>query len=118
MGAQIVIWTFYDQVVEVEKGWVEQEFVLLIAKWSRVAKWVNILQDNAFIVHPTDAYLIKEHLKPNPLLWVATLLLFKTMLEIFSRNKHSWGHILSRVRPFYEWAVSNQERFMQRSLFV
>ncbi len=30
MGAQIVIWTFYDQVVKVEKGWVEQEFVLLI----------------------------------------------------------------------------------------
>ncbi len=49
VGAQIVIWTFYDQVVKVEKGWVEQEFVLLIiniAKWNRVAKWVNILQDN------------------------------------------------------------------------
>jgi hypothetical protein len=30
VGAQIVIWTFYDQVVKVEKGWVEQEFVLLI----------------------------------------------------------------------------------------
>jgi hypothetical protein len=30
LGAQIVIWTFYDQVVKVEKGWVEQEFVLLI----------------------------------------------------------------------------------------
>jgi len=30
MGAQIVIWTFYAQVVKVEKGWVEQEFVLLI----------------------------------------------------------------------------------------
>jgi hypothetical protein len=29
-GAQIVIWTFYDQAVKVEKGWVEQEFVLLI----------------------------------------------------------------------------------------
>jgi len=28
--AQIVIWTFYDQVVKVEKGRVEQEFVLLI----------------------------------------------------------------------------------------
>jgi hypothetical protein len=28
--AQIVIWTFYDQVVKVEKGWVEQEFVLLL----------------------------------------------------------------------------------------
>jgi hypothetical protein len=25
-----VIWTFYDQVVKVETGWVEQEFVLLI----------------------------------------------------------------------------------------
>jgi hypothetical protein len=25
-----VIWTFFDQVVKVEKGWVEQEFVLLI----------------------------------------------------------------------------------------
>jgi hypothetical protein len=25
-----VIWTFYDQVVKVEKGWVEPEFVLLI----------------------------------------------------------------------------------------
>jgi len=30
VGAQIVIWTFYDQVVKVENGWVEQEFVLLI----------------------------------------------------------------------------------------
>ncbi len=30
VGAQLVIWTFYDQVVKVEKGWVEQEFVLLI----------------------------------------------------------------------------------------
>jgi hypothetical protein len=30
MGAEIVIWTFYDQVVKMEKGWVEQEFVLLI----------------------------------------------------------------------------------------
>jgi hypothetical protein len=30
VGAQIVIWTFYDQVVKVEKGWVEQEFRLLI----------------------------------------------------------------------------------------
>jgi hypothetical protein len=30
VGGQIVIWTFYDQVVKVEKGWVEQEFVLLI----------------------------------------------------------------------------------------
>ena len=30
VGAQIVIWTFSDQVVKVEKGWVEQEFVLLI----------------------------------------------------------------------------------------
>jgi hypothetical protein len=30
VGAQIVIWTFYDQVFKVEKGWVEQEFVLLI----------------------------------------------------------------------------------------
>jgi hypothetical protein len=26
----MVIWTFYDQVVKVEKGWVEQWFVLLI----------------------------------------------------------------------------------------
>jgi hypothetical protein len=30
VGAQIVIWTFYDKVVKVEKWWVEQEFVLLI----------------------------------------------------------------------------------------
>jgi hypothetical protein len=42
-------WTFSDQVVKVGKGWVGQEFVLFdhrsIAKWNRVAKWVNILQD-------------------------------------------------------------------------
>ncbi len=25
-----MIWTFYEQVVKVKKGWVEQEFVLLI----------------------------------------------------------------------------------------
>jgi hypothetical protein len=30
MGAGIMIRTFYEQVVKVEKGWVEQEFVLLI----------------------------------------------------------------------------------------
>jgi hypothetical protein len=30
VGAQIVVWTFYDQVVKVEKGQVKQEFVLLI----------------------------------------------------------------------------------------
>jgi len=28
VGAQIVIWTFYVQVVKLEKGWLEQEFVL------------------------------------------------------------------------------------------
>jgi hypothetical protein len=40
---------FYDQMVRVEKGWVEHEFVpfiiCCIATWNRVAKWVNILQD-------------------------------------------------------------------------
>jgi hypothetical protein len=30
VGAQLVIWTFYDPMVKVEKGWAEQEFVLLI----------------------------------------------------------------------------------------
>jgi hypothetical protein len=30
VGAQIVVWTFHDHVVKVEKGWVEEEFVLLI----------------------------------------------------------------------------------------
>jgi hypothetical protein len=30
LGAQIVIWTFYDQVVKVGEWWVEQELVLLI----------------------------------------------------------------------------------------
>ncbi len=30
VGAQVVILTFYDQVVKVETEWVEQEFVLLI----------------------------------------------------------------------------------------
>ncbi len=30
MGAQILNWTFYEQVVKVGEGWVEQEFVLLI----------------------------------------------------------------------------------------
>ncbi len=27
---QTGLWAFYDQAVKVEKGWVEQEFVLLI----------------------------------------------------------------------------------------
>jgi hypothetical protein len=31
-----VIWTFYDQVVKVEKGWVEQEFVLLALQHCQV----------------------------------------------------------------------------------
>ena len=26
----MVIWTFYGQVVKVEKGWMEQDYVLLI----------------------------------------------------------------------------------------
>ncbi len=30
----------------------------------------------------------------------------------------SWGHIFSHVRPFYEWAVSNLDRSMRRSLWV
>jgi len=30
VGAQIVIWNFYDQVVKVREGWVKQEFVHLI----------------------------------------------------------------------------------------
>jgi hypothetical protein len=30
LGAQIVIWTFYDQVVKGGEVWVEQEFVILI----------------------------------------------------------------------------------------
>jgi hypothetical protein len=30
VGAKIVILTFYDQVVKVGSGWVEQEFVLII----------------------------------------------------------------------------------------
>jgi hypothetical protein len=30
VGAQIVICTFYDLLVKVEKGWLEQQFVLLI----------------------------------------------------------------------------------------
>jgi hypothetical protein len=40
---------FYDQMVRVEKGWVEQEFVFFIichiATWNKVAKCVNMLQD-------------------------------------------------------------------------
>jgi hypothetical protein len=40
---------FYDQMVRVEKGWVDHEFVLFIicriATWNKVAKWLNILQD-------------------------------------------------------------------------
>ncbi len=30
VGAEIVICTFYDQVVKLGEGWVEREFVLLI----------------------------------------------------------------------------------------
>jgi hypothetical protein len=30
LGAQIVIWPFYDQVVQMEKVWVEQELMLFI----------------------------------------------------------------------------------------
>ncbi len=45
---------FYDEVVRVEKGWVEHEFVLFIicyiATWNKVAKWVNILQDTLKII--------------------------------------------------------------------
>ncbi len=48
----------YDQIVRVKKGWVEQEFVLFIhsriATRSRVAKWVNITQDNCSISNGSD----------------------------------------------------------------
>ncbi len=44
---------FYDQMVRVEKGWVEHVFVRFIicriAIWNKVAKWVNILQDTNFL---------------------------------------------------------------------
>jgi hypothetical protein len=35
VGAQIVIWTFYDQVVKVEKGWVEREFMKQCCQMSK-----------------------------------------------------------------------------------
>ena len=42
---------FYDQMVKVEEGWVENELVFFIicriTTWNKVAKWVNILQDNS-----------------------------------------------------------------------
>jgi hypothetical protein len=45
---------FYDQMVRVEKGWAEHEFVLFItcriATWNKVAQWVNILQDTLYAV--------------------------------------------------------------------
>ncbi len=41
MGAQTVIWTFYDQVVKVEKGWMEQEFVLLIIAALSSETWLQ-----------------------------------------------------------------------------
>jgi hypothetical protein len=44
---------FYDQVFRVGKERVEHEFMLFIicriATWNKVAKWVNILQDNSTI---------------------------------------------------------------------
>jgi len=41
-----VNWTFYDQVVQIEMGWVEQEFVLLIiAALPSEAGLPNFLQD-------------------------------------------------------------------------
>ncbi len=42
---------FFDQMVCVEKGWVEHLFVLFIifhiATWNKVANWVHILQDKS-----------------------------------------------------------------------
>ncbi len=59
---------FYDQVVSVEKGWVEQEFVLFIqcriAAWSRVAKWVNILQDRLIAGYIGADYLLSKPKNP------------------------------------------------------
>ncbi len=49
MGANSNL-SFCDQMVRVEKGWVENEFVLFvicqITTWNKVSKWVNILQDS------------------------------------------------------------------------
>ncbi len=45
VGAQIVIWTFYDQVVKVGERWVEQEILRLIAKWSSKAE--SIVENSA-----------------------------------------------------------------------
>ncbi len=46
---------FYDQVVRVGMEWVEHELVLFItchiATWKKVAKWVNILQDNRISIN-------------------------------------------------------------------
>ncbi len=44
---------FDDQIVRVEKGLVEHEFVrfiiFCIAPWNKVTKWVYILQDMCFM---------------------------------------------------------------------
>jgi len=51
VGAKIVILTFYDQVVKVGSGWVEQEFVLIIiARLSNGTRLPNELL-SYWIVH-------------------------------------------------------------------
>ncbi len=46
-----MIWTFYDQVVKAEKGWVEQAFVLLI---------IAALPSNAGLTNEYISYWISK----------------------------------------------------------
>jgi hypothetical protein len=64
VAAQIVIWTFYDQFGQSEKGVGGARVCALdhcnIAKWSRVAKCVNILQDNFGDGYSDHFHLLNE----------------------------------------------------------
>ncbi len=44
--------------------------------------------------------------------------LYKIIVWMFGSDKHSRGRIFSHVRPLYEWAVSDLDRSMHRSLWV
>ncbi len=63
-----MIWTFYDQLVKVEKGWVEQEFVLLI-----------------IAALPSEAGLPNEYISHR----IINIAVSSNMIEQVARNKSS-----------------------------
>ncbi len=118
---------FYDQMVRVEKGWVEHEFVLFIicciATWNKVAKWVNILQDislkhRAILLEATSyIYVIRKLWKSWPTRvgsnWVTSVNTHKYILLMYLKNV-----CLKRNKKTLYFIKSTSFNDVLRSVFI